>query len=45
VNNAVGATLVGVWANTDFDMWFVGYTGIESFPRNPAIAAVSDRWI
>jgi len=30
VNNAVGATLVGVWANTDFDMWFVGYTGIES---------------
>jgi hypothetical protein len=24
VNNAMGADLLGVWANTDFDMWFVG---------------------
>jgi hypothetical protein len=24
VNNAVGAAFSGVWANTDFDMWFVG---------------------
>jgi hypothetical protein len=26
VNNVVGGWLSRVWANTDFDMWFVGYT-------------------
>jgi hypothetical protein len=29
VNNPMGAQFLGVWANTDFDMWFVGYTGLR----------------
>jgi hypothetical protein len=29
VNNAVGAQFFGVWANSDFDMWFVGGMGLE----------------
>jgi hypothetical protein len=38
VNDAVGAQFLGVWANTDFDIWFVGSAGYE----NPPIAAHFD---
>jgi hypothetical protein len=36
VNNLVGGHLQGVWANTDFDMWFVGY--IDEFDFIPIAA-------
>ncbi len=39
VNSAVGAQFLGVWANTDFDMWFVGFAGSN---RAPPIAAHFD---
>jgi hypothetical protein len=32
VNNAMGASLDGVWANTDFDMWFVGVSAAGMEP-------------
>jgi hypothetical protein len=43
VNNAVGANFVGVWANTDFDIWFVGYAGPSTGGLgSPPIAAHFD---
>jgi hypothetical protein len=36
VNNLVGGHLQGVWANTDFEMWFVGY--INEFDLIPIAA-------